>query len=600
MLYAILLSTSLPVASLQDADDPTALASERIVAIVRRERDRADPELYLELARRADAEALLALQECATLVFQPDALESVYAAVGGFREVDALEARARAWLLAEVESERWLVHHPAARALSAFGGSAQRELRQVLEGHPDPVCRAIAVGGLLTALRAQGDEEALELLIDNFRPPHSGPREAGVRTLRGFRAEEHVSAMERGIGDADLPASVRTMLVEALVAQDGEDVCESLLDALREREVAVRLAALRGLAACGGVEQVRDVERRLRSREPALRRAALVTLGALRRGDPEWADELAEYVEDRDVALRLGALEVLANESRAGEASRLPLLLRLAADESALVRRHAATALGNVRDVRVIPALLDRLAGDPLRVRDAARASLVKLTGLDLGHGATRWQAWWRAEGGRYVLPTPEEAARLVAERAARQEAGATAVTFFGVPLGSDRVAFVVDTSGSMDSMTAAGRPRLEAVVEELVGTLETFPPDGRFNLVFFSDKVRRWKKNLVDRDEKSLARAIGFARAQRAVGGTAIHDGLVKALEDEEVDTIVLLTDGQPTEGRITDPEEILADIELRNELRQVVIHCVSVSHASTLLSALAEQTGGGYHEVN
>lgn len=596
-------STALPLALLalaspQDtADDPTVLATPRIVAIVRHERDRAEPALFRELARRADAEALSGLQECATLVFQPDALESVYGAAARLRDVGPLRERVRAWLLGEVTGERWLAHHPAARALATFGGSAERELRSLVETHPDPVCRAIAVGGLLTALRAQGDRAALELLLENFRPPHSGPREAGVRTLRGFRDEEHVRRMERGVRDGDLPPAIRTMIVEALVAQGGARVREVLVDALQERDVAIQLAALRGLATCGTPDDARAVERRLRADEPALRRAALVTLGTLRRGEPAWAEEYAEYVDHRDVALRLGALELLVDDPAAVD---LDLLLRFAEDEDPLVRRRAATALGRVRDVRVIPTLLDRLAGDPLRVREAARAALVQLTGLDLGRGATRWHAWWRAEGAAYVLPPPEEVARRIALRAERQEAGATAVSFYGVPLGSDCVAFVVDTSGSMDTRTAAGRPRLEAVVEELVATLEAFPPEGRFNLVFFSDKVRRWRKKLVDRDEKSLGRAVGYARAQRAVGGTAIHDALVAALEDEEVDTIVLLTDGEPTEGRLQDPEEILADIELRNELRQVVIHCVSVSRESGLLSALAAQTGGAYHEVD
>ena len=135
--------------------------------------------------------------------------------------------------------------------------------------------------------------------------------------------------------------------------------------------------------------------------------------------------------------------------------------------------------------------------------------------------------------------------------------------------------------------------------MEQLVGALEGFPVGGRFNLVFFSGRTRAWKQGLVDMDARRLAAASKFARAQRADGGTALHDGLLAALEDEEVDTIVVLSDGQPTKGELTDPANILADIRHRNRLRGVVFHCVALNHASELLEGLSSASGGSYREV-
>ena len=110
---------------------------------------------------------------------------------------------------------------------------------------------------------------------------------------------------------------------------------------------------------------------------------------------------------------------------------------------------------------------------------------------------------------------------------------------------------------------------------------------------------MRAWKPSLVEMDARRLTQAHRFAQAQRAKGGTALHDGLLAALEDEEVDTIVVLSDGQPTAGRITDPEDILADVRHRTRLRGVVVHCVALNFRSELMAGLAAATGGTYREV-
>ena len=70
-------------------------------------------------------------------------------------------------------------------------------------------------------------------------------------------------------------------------------------------------------------------------------------------------------------------------------------------------------------------------------------------------------------------------------------------------------------------------------------------------------------------------------------------------AMEDPEVDTIYLLTDGVPSSGELADPEEILEVIMRENRIRQIVIHCISIGMKSTLLKDLANLTGGQYKEV-
>ena len=79
-------------------------------------------------------------------------------------------------------------------------------------------------------------------------------------------------------------------------------------------------------------------------------------------------------------------------------------------------------------------------------------------------------------------------------------------------------------------------------------------------------------------------------------IGGTAIYDGLWLAFEDPLVDTIYVLTDGQPSAGKVTDIYEIRREVARWNATRNVKIHGVSVGQESQLLRWLAEDSGGRY----
>ena len=56
----------------------------------------------------------------------------------------------------------------------------------------------------------------------------------------------------------------------------------------------------------------------------------------------------------------------------------------------------------------------------------------------------------------------------------------------------------------------------------------------------------------------------------------------------------------GAPTEGEITDIEEIRAEVARWNAARHVKIHGISMGQDSTLLQWLCEDTGGTYKRVD
>lgn len=596
-----LLLCAVALVGLQDptpAPDWSDKTIDQMIAAVQRERDQVDGGVWTELAGRGTLEAFEALQRCTALIGTESILNGVFAALATLSSdtaQDELRDLARTYLTDMAIGISWAHQRPATRALASLGGEAEPALRRVVSEHPDPRCRQLACGGLVPALEHQGDEDALELLLDWYRAPLSGPPARLERAIGRFEGGWVLPYLDDAVGDQSRPPFVRVAILRALALMPGEAVNEILLAGLRAKDTSVQLASIDALGERGAVGQERSLEKLTRSRDDAVRRAAFVALDRL-RADEDWEQELLEAAGGKDVALRLGAVQAFAK--RPGEAAHAALL-RLLDDGSHLVRVEAALALCERREKASIPHLIERLRGDTLRVRGVMHEVLVWITGVDHGQNGERWASWWEAQGATFTIPDEAAASSAVEQREARKRENPTQAVFFGIPLDSDRVCFVLDTSGSMNRVVTTGGTRLQAATEELIAALEHFPVGGRFNLVFFASRTRTWKPGLVEMTESRLSQASKYARAQRPKGGTALHDGLLAAFEDDEVDTIVVLSDGQPTEGALTDPESILADIDHRNRLRRVVIHCVALNHRSELLEGLARLTGGRYREV-
>ena len=140
---------------------------------------------------------------------------------------------------------------------------------------------------------------------------------------------------------------------------------------------------------------------------------------------------------------------------------------------------------------------------------------------------------------------------------------------------------------------------RLDVAKEQLTKVVTALPKTHKVNLVLFESSITSvWKevKKLSSGNRRELIEDI---EAVKHTGGTNLYDGLEFAFDDPEVDTIYLLTDGQPSGGRFTDAADIVEQVRLMNRSRQIVIHCISIGQRSTLLQDLAALTGGAYKEV-
>jgi len=94
--------------------------------------------------------------------------------------------------------------------------------------------------------------------------------------------------------------------------------------------------------------------------------------------------------------------------------------------------------------------------------------------------------------------------------------------------------------------------------------------------------------------DAELRKKAQGYIDGLGANGGTNLYDALALAFEDPLVDTIIVLSDGQPSAGTVIDPVLIREDVKRWNTVRKIKIHTVSIGTDFDVLKWLAQDSGG------
>lgn len=131
---------------------------------------------------------------------------------------------------------------------------------------------------------------------------------------------------------------------------------------------------------------------------------------------------------------------------------------------------------------------------------------------------------------------------------------------------------------------------------DELARILAELPPETYVNVVPFHRNPFPWKKELHSLKGRGRDEAIKFVRGLTTGFGTNIFDTLELALGDRRVDTIFLLSDGQPVGGKYSDPQDILREIGAINRIRGAKIHTIGFGRESRFLKDLAAANGGEY----
>ena len=131
------------------------------------------------------------------------------------------------------------------------------------------------------------------------------------------------------------------------------------------------------------------------------------------------------------------------------------------------------------------PALIARLGQEEMkRIKRAIGETLFKLTGQSYYDLADLWLRWWQEHGESFVVPAD------VPERKVRKDGRRTVATFYGVPVESDRVVFVLDHSGSMGSKRTEGGTDFDKAVAETLEVAAKLEAGAKLNVILFETSI--------------------------------------------------------------------------------------------------------------
>ena len=232
------------------------------------------------------------------------------------------------------------------------------------------------------------------------------------------------------------------------------------------------------------------------------------------------------------------------------------------------------------------------------RVQGEILAEFHRRSGRSLGLYPERWKKIWEAnQRGDVKFSGEGEAGERI-----------TQAGFFGLRPETDRVMFVLDRSGSMD--TSFGKTSRQSCLEEAADQMANFlaqlGPKTQFGVVAFSDKTQSWHKKLRVASEANVKKARGWVLGGGDRAGTQLRAGVLRALcidkrgkqdlKSLEADTIIILCDGATAEG----PWWVSPLMRRIGDESRVVFHAVQIGKfGDGTLEALCAATGGSYVQV-
>ena len=372
--------------------------------------------------------------------------------------------------------------------------------------------------------------------------------------------------------------------VRAAVSADGEETLHKLLKIVYrgKPDIGVEAALLDALASSSSDEVVAHLIKFLEEESNAKILCGLCRVMEMRR-ERRAADALIALLQNRKWEVVVAAAKALAaiRVKKAVE----PMI-------EALQRAEDANNEGATRGIKI---------------------ALQDMTGKYSLTTAADFRNWWNATGKM----TYDESTPPPPRSAGRKRKGMTSVLYGEIT--SKRVIFICDVSHSMSARgrvpegssegnksggeqapaTGGGmkkvreqprfgeggvRPgyegrRIDILKLELAFVInKLLPEDAKFNVITFSTDVQRWRKGLTKATPRNKKSALEFVKKMEPQAMTNLYGALELAFRDRQVDTIYLLSDGNPTVGTTTKLDEILAAVRRWNKGRNVVIHTIAL----------------------
>jgi HEAT repeat protein len=448
---------------------------------------------------------------------------------------------------------------------------------------------------------AQGDKLATKFIDQGMRDPSVMPLQLRL-TLAEMVDEMDAASSKKKLIKAisKEKAPVKLFCVKALMSTRDAKLYSALLRLLDDEKRDVRIAAVEALALRDDEATLPALMKRIEKEEQVnVILAMMKAVSQMKATDATWITTLEAYVDNDKTQVRNGALQHLAE---LGDSKHEPLYFEALKHENWSTRAVALTILESLRTAEATGAIIGRMGEEDGFMLNRFAETLWRLTGEPHRTTVSRWERWWADHEAGFQPIDADELARREAEEERRRLMQTTkATTFFGIRVLSKRVVFILDVSGSMDwelqseYVGVRGRPRIEVAKGELQRCLEQLQDNSLFNIIVFSSDVERWLDGgIAESNASAKEEAMEFVERLGAGGGTNIFAALEEAFRDQDVDSIFVLSDGEPSMGAEQDPWRIREIVQQWNENRGVVIHTIAVGGSFQILEWLAEDSGG------
>ncbi len=324
---------------------------------------------------------------------------------------------------------------------------------------------------------------------------------------------------------------------------------------------------------------------------------------------------LARAKVESEPGVRIAIADALAGRVKGNDDVRAALLPWLESGPWG-VKLAAAQALTRTGDPRLVPALIKALQTTSGRMKYEINECLKKLTRADRHGDYAAWTAWWEKNdnevlAGTYVPPA--------AEMADRQMAPVT--MFYGIPVHSTKIVFIIDTSLSMKEPSTwkpeitekdeklDGERAIDVARYELRRIIKGLPDGANYDIIGMYGRLALLSEKWTVSGASTREKSVKFVQALEIKTGTDVHGAFMRALDfsggnwntpprDDSVDSIFILTDGIPSVG-LMDRSQVADRVLDAARFKRIAITTIVIEgskDSQELLRKIATGTGGAY----
>ncbi|MGB0952662.1 MAG: HEAT repeat domain-containing protein [Planctomycetota bacterium] len=427
--------------------------------------------------------------------------------------------------------------------------------------------------------------EAVEVLLEVFNTDGVGPAGLWSAHYRDIVWEELpniTNPYARARVELELKkgkrAWVRAWCAQALGIYGEQDWAPTLIKSLRDKDAEVRAAAALALGkldlSATGPATLKAEKALIKvshGKTPMERANAWITLATLmpEKWVPQFLGAIEGRAKDEDGGARcamLGALPAIAPEE-VESTSALAL-----GDEDWRVRLQAVDHLGVARSKTAVDRLIGATGDGRPTVALRAVGYLQALTGQKYRQTGG-WASWWQQNRETFVFP---EGDALEAPTTGGDE---TVAVYNGIQVTSDHVAFLIDKSQEMEQqLKSAGSIKDLFAHKQLAEVLAKLSEEVVFNVYTYQLEVEVFnKKGPVPLTEKNLKKALEFTEKQNVGNAKDIWQVLEMVISDPEIDTIYLLSSGEPDTGKYVHWNRVTEHLIDLNRFHKVTVHTIA-----------------------